>query len=163
LKDLRQAVWAVDPNLPLFSVNTLDDLYRRSMAQTSFTLILLAAAGGMALFLGVVGLYGVVAYSVSQRTREIGVRMALGAEPRRLTGMFVREGLTLAIAGVVLGTAGALLSVRLMASLLFGVSASDPATFALVAAGLVVTLLVATYLPSRRAAAVHPATALRAE
>jgi putative ABC transport system permease protein len=163
LKEIRQAVWSVDSNLPLFSVQTLDDLYRRSMARTSFTLILLGVAGGMALLLGIVGLYGVIAYSVAQRTREIGIRMALGAQPALLTRMFLRDGLQLASIGVVIGVTGALLAVRLMSSLLFNVSAVDPATYALVSAGLVLTALIATYLPSRRAAAVDPAVALRTE
>jgi predicted permease len=161
--DIRQAVWGVDPNLPLFSTTTLDELYRRSMARTSFTLILLGVAGAMALFLGIVGLYGVIAYSVSQRTREIGIRMALGAQPGLLIRMFLRDGLTLAVLGVVLGVVAALAAVRLMSSLLFHVSATDPMTYVVVSAALVITSLVATYVPSRRAAAVHPAIALRTE
>jgi ABC-type antimicrobial peptide transport system permease subunit len=117
----------------------------------------------MALFLGIVGLYGVIAYSVAQRTREIGIRMALGAQPALLTRMFLRDGLQLASIGVVIGVTGALLAVRMMSSLLFNVSTVDPATYTLVSAGLVVTALIATYLPSRRAAAVDPAVALRTE
>ncbi len=162
-KDLQQAVWAVDPNVPLFAVRTLDQFYRRSLARTSFTLLLVGVAGGLALLLGVIGLYGVIAYSVSQRTREIGIRLALGARPDRLTGMFVWDGLRLAIVGVACGLTAAFFAVRLMSSLLFGVSAVDPLTYALVSAGLVLTSVVATYLPSRRAAGVHPALALRAE
>jgi ABC-type antimicrobial peptide transport system permease subunit len=163
MKDIRQAIAAVDPDMPLFGARTLDDYYRRSMARTSFMLILLGVAGGMALLLGLVGLYGVIAYSVSQRTREIGIRMALGAQPALLTQMFLRDGLRLTLIGVVLGIAGAIAGVRLMSSLLFQVSSVDPATYALMSAGLVATALAATYLPSRRAAALEPATALRAD
>ncbi len=162
-KDLRQAVWSVNPNLPLFSVQTLGELYRRSMARTSFMLTLLGVAGSMALLLGVVGLYGVIAYSVSQRTNEIGVRMALGAQPSLLIGMFLRDGLRLILVGVVCGVGGALAAVRLMSALLFQVSPVDPATYLLVSAGLIVTSLLATYLPSRRAASINPAIALRGE
>ena len=163
LKDMQQAVWTVKPNLPLFSVNTVDVFYRRSMARTTFTLIVLGAVGSMALLLAVIGLYGVVAYSVSQRTREIGVRLALGAEPGTLATMFVRDGLRLAVVGVVVGLAGAFALVRLMSSLLFGVSAIDPITYVVVSAALFLTALGATYVPSRRAASVDPAIVLRGE
>ena len=163
LKEVRQAVWSVDPNLPLYAVHTLDYFYQRSMARTSFTLIMLGVAGSMALLLGVVGIYGVIAYSVSQRTREIGIRMALGAQQHILTNMFVRHGLQLTGVGVGCGLVAAILVVRLMSSLLFHVSAMDPATYAIVSAGLLVTAFLASYLPSRRAAAVDPVAALRAE
>src|SRR4029077_5378989 len=118
MKDVREAVWAVDPNLPLADVHTLQYFYRKSMARTSFTLIMIGVAGSMALLLGVVGLYGVIAYSVSQRTREIGIRMALGAQRKTLTGMFVRHGLLLTGIGVACGLAVAVVAVRLMSSLL---------------------------------------------
>jgi predicted permease len=163
MKDIRQAIAATDANMPIFSTRTLDEYYRRSMARTSFMLILLGVAGGMALLLGVVGLYGVIAYSVSQRTREIGIRMALGAQPNLLMTMFLRDGLRLTLIGVVLGVGGAIAGVRLMSSLLFQVSSVDPVTYALMSILLVITALVATYLPSRRAAALEPSTALRAE
>ncbi len=163
MRDAQQAVWSVNASLPLFSARTMGELYRRSMARTSFTLILLGVAGVMALFLGVVGLYGVIAYSVSQRTREIGIRMALGAQPELLTGMFVWDGLRLAAIGVVCGVTAAFFAVRLMSSLLFHVSAADPVTYAVVSVGLVVTSLLATYLPSRRAAGIDPAIALRGD
>ena len=107
MNEVRRAVWSVDPDLPLADVHTLDYLYRRSMARTSFTLVMLALAGGMALLLGVVGLYGVIAYSVSQRRREIGIRMALGARHQELTGMFVRHALVLTGVGVACGLAAA--------------------------------------------------------
>ncbi len=107
LAEARQAIWSVNANLPVFQVRTLKDVYDRSMARTSFTLVMLAIAGGMALVLGVVGIYGVIAYAVSQRTREIGIRIALGAPPAGLQRMFVRHGLLLAGIGAVLGVAGA--------------------------------------------------------
>ena len=163
LKDLQQAVWSVTPGVPLFSVSTVDAHYRRSLARTTFTLIVLGAVGGMAFLLAVIGLYGVSAYAVSQRTREIGVRLALGAEPSLLTRMFVRDALRLAIVGVFIGLAGSALIVRMMSSLLFQVSSVDPLTYIVVSFGLMVTSFAAAYLPSRRAAGVDPAIVLRAE
>ena len=133
------------------------------MARTSFTLVMLALAGGMALLLGVVGLYGVIAYSVSQRTREIGIRMALGARQPQLTGMFVRHGLWLTAAGVGFGLVAAFALMRLMSSLLFKVRPVDPVTYLAVSIGLIATAMLASYLPSRRAAVVDPVEALRAE
>jgi putative ABC transport system permease protein len=163
MSEVRRSVWSVDPNLPLANVHTLDYYYSKSMARTSFTLVMLALAGGMALLLGVVGLYGVIAYSVSQRTREIGIRMALGAQRRELTGMFVNHALWLTGVGVLFGMAAALALTRLMSALLFGVKAADPITFIGMSAGLIGTAALASYLPSRRAAAVNPVEALRAE
>jgi putative ABC transport system permease protein len=163
LKEIREAVWSVNPNLPLSSVHTLGYFYTRSMARTSFTLIMLAVAGGMALLLGVVGIYGVIACSVSQRVREIGIRMALGAQRQSLTGMFVRHGLFLTGIGIAFGLTAAIIVMRLMSSLLFQVNSVDPATYAAVTLGLVATAFMASYLPSRRAATVDPVEALRAE
>jgi ABC-type antimicrobial peptide transport system permease subunit len=163
MNDVRRAVWSVDPDLPLSDVHTLDYLYRRSMARTSFTLVMLGLAGGMALLLGVVGLYGVIAYSVSQRRREIGIRMALGAQHQELTGMFVRHALALTGVGVACGLAAAPALTRLMSSLLFGVRSVDSATYAAVSLGLIATAALASYLPARHAAAVNPAESLRAE
>jgi predicted permease len=163
LKEVRQAVWSLDANLPLADVRTLDDYYRKSMARTAFTLVMLAVAGGMALLLGVVGIYGVIAYSVSQRTREIGIRVALGAQHGQLAGMFVRHGLLLTAVGVACGLGAAIALTRLMSSLLFEVSPVDPLTYGAVAIGLVLAAALASYLPSRRAAAVDPVEALRAE
>jgi predicted permease len=163
MNELRQAVWSVDANLPVYSVHTADYYYQRSMARTSFTLVMLGIAGAMALLLGTVGLYGVIAYSVSQRTREIGIRMALGAEEGQLSGMFVRQGLLLTGIGVVCGLAGALAVMRLMSSLLFNVNPIDPVTYVAVIVGLAGTALLASYLPSRRARSVDPVVALRAE
>ena len=160
---VRQAVWSVDPNLPLADVHTGEYYYSRSLARTSFTLIMLGVAGAMALLLGVVGIYGVIAYSVSQRTREIGIRMALGAQLPTLTGMFVRQGMLLTGIGVAAGLVVSFLVMRLMSSLLFGVKAMDPITYVAVSVGLAATAFLACYLPSRRAAGVDPVEALRAE
>lgn len=163
LKEVREAVWSVNPNLPLSRVETLSYYYSRSMARTSFTLIMLAVAGGMALLLGVVGIYGVIACSVSQRVREIGIRMALGAQQQNVTGIFIRHGLLLTGIGVAFGLVAAFIAMRLMSSLLFHVSPVDPVTYIAVTLGLLLTAFIASYLPSRRAATVDPVDALRAE
>jgi predicted permease len=163
MKDVRAAVWAVNPNLPLADVHTIQYFYDRSLARTTFTLIMIGVAGSMALLLGVVGLYGVIAYSVSQRKREIGIRMAIGAQTKELTNMFVRHGLILTGIGVACGLVAALILMRFMASILFGVSPIDPITYIAVSLGLAATALLASYVPSRRAAAVDPVDALRAE
>jgi putative ABC transport system permease protein len=163
MSEVRRAVWSVDSNLPLADVHTVDYLYRTSMARTSFTLVMLAIAGSMALLLGMVGLYGVIAYSVSQRRREIGIRSALGAQQWELTGMFVRHAMHLTGGGVTCGLVAALALTRLMSSLLFGIKPNDPATFAVVTIVLVSSAAVSSYLPARGAAAVNPIEALRAE
>lgn len=163
LKNVREAVWSVDRNLPVAAVHTLDYYYGKSLARTSFTLIMLGVAGGMALLLGVVGIYGVIAYSVSQRTREIGIRMALGAQQQKLTRMFVSHGLLLTGVGVMCGLLAAIVSMRLLTSLLFNVKPVDPVTYGAASLGLVATAWLASYLPSRRAATVDPVEALRAE
>ncbi len=163
MKDVRQAVWSVDPNLPLAGVRTAEYYYRTSMARTSFTLLMLGVAGAMALLLGTVGIYGVIAYSVSQRTREIGIRMALGAQRQELTGMFVRHGLMLTGIGVAIGLVAAALSMRFLSTLLFGVKPVDLITYSAVSIGLAATALLACYIPSRKAATVDPMIALRGE
>lgn len=163
LKEVREAVWSVNPNLPLAGVHTLNYFYTRSMARTSFTLIMLAVAGGMALLLGVIGIYGVIACSVSQRVREIGIRMALGAQQQNVTGIFIRHGLLLTGIGLVFGLVASFIVMRLMASLLFHVNPTDPITYIAVTLGLLLTAFIASYLPSRRAATVDPVDALRAE
>jgi len=163
VKEIQQQVWSVNPDVPLADVSTLGELYTKSMARTSFTLVMLCIAGSMALLLGVIGIYGVISYSVSQRTREIGIRMALGAQRSALTSMFVRQGLLLAGIGAACGLIAAFAAMRLMASLLFHVSPMDPPTYLVVTVGVVVTACIACYLPSRRAAAVDPVDALRAE
>ena len=161
--ELSQSVWAVNPNLPVSGVRTLQDIYDASLARTSFTLVMLGIAGGMALLLGVGGLYGVISYSVAQRSREIGIRIALGAQARAVTRMFVTHGLALAGVGVAIGLAVALSIMRLMSSLLFDVSPLDPLTYALVSVALITATLLASYVPALRATRVDPITALRAE
>lgn len=163
MKEVQQKVWSVDSDLPLADPTTLGELYTKSMARTSFTLIMLSIAGSMALLLGIIGIYGVISYSVSQRTREIGIRMALGAQQKKLTAMFVRQGLWLTGVGIVAGLVSAFLAVRLMSSLLFGVSAMDPSTYVITSLSVIAVAWLACYLPSRRAAAVDPTLALRSE
>ena len=163
MNEVQQKVWSVDSDLPLADPTTLGELYSKSMARTSFTLIMLSIAGGMALLLGIIGIYGVISYSVSQRTREIGIRMALGAQQKKLTAMFVRQGLWLTGVGIVAGLVSAFLAVRLMSSLLFGVSPMDPSTYLVTSLCVVAIAWLACYLPSRRAAAVDPTLALRSE
>jgi predicted permease len=161
--EIGRAVWSVNSELPLASVRTLDSMVQASMARTSFTLVMLALAGAMALLLGVAGIYGVLSYSVSQRTREIGIRMALGAQQREVTNMFVRYGLRLAAIGIGCGVASALLLMRLLRSLLFDVSPTDPLTYVSVCLGLGAATLLASYVPALRATSVNPINSLRAE
>jgi len=163
MKEVQRAVWSVDSDTPLAHVHTLGYFYTRSMARTSFTLVMLCVAGAMALLLGVVGIYGVISYSVTQRTREIGIRMALGAQRQTITGMFVRQGLLLTGVGIAFGLVAAFVFVRFMSSLLFHVSPIDPATYIAITLLTVTIAYVACYLPSRRAAIVEPVNALRAE
>ena len=163
LTEARQAIWSVNGRQPVFLVTTLKQLYDQSMTRTSFTLVMLAMAGGMALLLGIVGIYGVIAYAVSQRTREIGIRIALGAPPPLLLRVFVRQGVLLSGVGAVLGLAAAAGLTRLMSSLLFGVTPLDPVTYAAVSALLILAAVLASYLPARRAMAIDPVEALRAE
>jgi putative ABC transport system permease protein len=163
LKEIREAVWAVNPNLPVTGIRTMAEVYRGSMARSSFTLVMLAIAGSMALLLGVVGIYGVISYSVSQRTREIGIRIALGAQPRTLRAMVVRHGVFLAGIGVVIGLVGAAAVTRIMASFLFDVSAVDPITYGAVSVGLLAAAAFASYIPAYKASVVNPVDALRAE
>jgi predicted permease len=161
--EMQQAVWSVNPNLPLSSVLTLDEIQADSMAQTSFAMVMLAIAASVALLLGVVGIYGVIAYIASQRTREIGIRMALGAQSGDVSRLFLRHGMLLMAGGIVLGVVGALAVTRVLSALLFGVSAADPLTYAAVSVGLAAIGLLATYIPVRRASRVDPLAALRAE
>ena len=163
LNEVRQAVWSVNANLPLSDVHTVDYFYQRSMARTSFTLIMLAVAGAMALLLGVIGIYGVIAYSVTQRRREIGIRMALGAQQQTVSGMFVRHGLILTAIGVVCGLIAAAAAMRLMSSLLFHVKPVDPVTYLGMSAGIVIVAYLASYVPARKASSVDPMDTLRAE
>jgi predicted permease len=163
LKELQQAVWSVNSSLPLAQLQTLGDVYSRSMARTSFILLMLGIAGAMALLMGVVGIYGVISYVVSQRRREIGIRVALGAQAGEVKRMFVRYGLAPAAIGIACGLGVSVALTRLMASLLFGISPLDPMTYASVPIILATAAVLASYLPARRAAAVDPAEILRAE
>jgi predicted permease len=163
MSEAQQAVWSVNPDLPLADTTTVGELYTKSMARTSFTLIMLCVAGSMALLLGIVGIYGVISYAVSQRTREIGIRMALGAQREALTRMFVRQGLMLAGIGAIAGLGVAFFVMRLMTSLLFNVSPVDPWTYCVATLCILAVAWLACYLPSRRAAVVNPVNALRAE
>ena len=162
LNQVRQAMWSVNASLPV-SARTMRDVYDQSLAQTSFTLVMLAIAASMALLLGVVGIYGVISYTVSQRRREIGIRAALGAQQGELKAMFVRHGLALAGIGVVIGLGAAAGLTRLMSTLLYGITPLDPVTYAVVPIILVIATVLASYLPARRAASVDPVEALRAE
>jgi predicted permease len=163
LKEVRQAVWSMNPDVPLANIQTLEEIYRGSMARSSFTLVMLAIAGGMALLLGIVGIYGVISYSVSQRTREMGIRIALGAEQGWLTAMVVRHGVLLAAIGVAAGLVATVALSRIMSSMLFDVRPVDPLTYVVVSAGLLLSAAGASYLPAHRASAINPVEALRAE
>ena len=163
LGELQQAVWSINPGLPLARPTTLDVLYDRSMSRTSFTLAMLAIAGGMALLLGVCGIYGVIAYAVAQRRREIGIRMALGAQAHQIRAMFLRRGLLVATVGLLAGLGAAVASTPLMQAILFGVEPLDPITFATMPVVLTVAAVLATYLPARRAMLIDPVETMRAE
>jgi ABC-type antimicrobial peptide transport system permease subunit len=155
-------VWSVNSSLPV-SPRTMSEVYDQALARTSFTLVMLAIAASMALLLGVVGIYGVISYAVSQRRREIGIRAALGAQQGELKGMFVRDGLALAGIGVVIGLGAAAGLTRLMSSLLYGITPLDPVTYLAVALFLILATVLASYLPARKAASVAPLEVLRAE
>jgi predicted permease len=163
INEMQQAVWSVNSNLPLADISTMQEIYSQSMARTSFTLVMLAIAGSMALALGILGIYGVISYGVSQRTREIGIRLALGAHKGELKWMFVRSALLLTAVGVAIGMGTAATLMHLMKSLLFGISPLDTFTYITVPLVLAASAAFASYLPARRAAAVDPVEALRAE
>lgn len=161
MKAIQQKVWMVNPNVPLANSETMGDLYAKSMARTSFALVMLCISGGIALLLGTVGIYGVIAYSVSLRTREIGIRMALGAQRGAVVGTFVRQGMLLTVLGLAIGLVIASATMRFMSALLYGVSADDPITYITITCAVAIAALLACYLPSRRAAEVDPVLALR--
>jgi predicted permease len=163
INEMQQAVWSVNSSLPVADISTMQDIYSESMARTSFTLVMLAIAGTMALALGILGIYGVISYAVSQRTREIGIRMALGAKKSGLVWMFVRSALVLTGVGMAIGLGAAAALMRLMGTLLFGISPLDPLTFIAVPVALVAAAALASYLPARRTTAIDPVEALRAE
>ncbi len=163
LNQVQQAVWSVNASLPVASVRTMQEIYGKSMARTSFTLVMLGIAAVMALALGIIGIYGVISYAVSQQTREIGIRLALGAQKGELRWMFVRSALILTGVGVAIGLAAAAGLTQLMKSLLFGVSPMDPFTYLAIPVVLAACAMLASYLPARRAASINPVEALRAE
>jgi hypothetical protein len=163
LNDVRRTIWSVNPNAPVADIQTLEQIYAKSMARTSFTLVMLAIATGMALLLGLIGIYGVISYVVSQRTREIGIRMAFGASHHAVQGMFIRYALSFVILGVVSGISVAAVVTRTMQTLLFETSPLDPLTYGAVSLLLFIAALFASYFPARRATAIDPADALRIE
>ncbi|HWF08226.1 MAG TPA: FtsX-like permease family protein, partial [Bryobacteraceae bacterium] len=163
LAEVRQAVWSVNKSLPTAALQTMQVVYGRSLARTSFTVVMLVIAGGMALLLGIIGIYGVISYAVSQRRREIGIRLALGAARGELRSMFVRHGALLFGVGAVIGLAASVGVTRLLKSLLFGVSPLDPTTYVAVPLVLGLAVMLASYLPARRASLVDPAETLRME
>ena len=163
LNEIKQAIWAVNASLPLGSARTMQEAYDKSMARTSFTLVMLSIAASAALVLGLVGIYGVIAYTVSQRTREIGIRLVLGAQQAEVKRIFVRSGLALVGVGILAGLTAAVALTQAMASVLFGVDPLDPVTFAAVPLVLLTAALVASYVPARRVAAISPVEALKAE
>jgi hypothetical protein len=161
LNELALAVQSVNSSLPLGNVRTLSEIQALSMAPTSFAMTMLGIAAGIALLLALVGVYGVVAYIAAERTHEVGIRMALGAQAREVRRLFLRHGLVLALTGIVLGLGAATLLTPLTSALLYGVAPVDPATYIAVSIALVAVTLVATYLPARRASRVQPVIALR--
>jgi predicted permease len=163
LRQIEQSVWKVNSNLSIAAIQSLGDIQRRSFARTSFTLVMLAIAGSMALVLGVIGLYGVISYTVARRRREVGIRIALGAEPATVKQMFVGHALRLTIAGLSLGLIAAAGLSRFMGSLLFDVTPLDPTTYSTAAAILATAACLASYLPARRAARFDPIETLRSE
>ena|SRR5687767_755467 len=163
VQEIRQAVRSVNASIPVAEERTMRDLYAGSLARTSFTLVMLAIAGAMALALGVIGIYGVIAYVVSQRTREIGIRMALGARPRHLERMFLLQGLALTVVGIVVGLVGAMALGHLMSSLLFGIGPMDPAAYIAALGITIAAAALASYVPARRAATVDPIETLKTE
>jgi putative ABC transport system permease protein len=160
---VRSAIWSIDSEQPVSQINAMESLVSNSVAQARFNTLLLGLFASIAMILAAVGVYGVMNYSVSQRTHEIGIRMALGAARRDILSLVLRQGITLAATGVGIGLAGAYLVTRLMESLLFGVSATDFTTFAGVALMLVLVAVLASYIPARRATRVDPIVALRYE
>ena len=159
----RADLASLDRDLPMAAVRTMDQVIGRSIAERRFTMLLLATFAAVAVLLAAIGVYGVLAYLVSQRTQEIGVRLAIGATPADVARLFVREGAGLTLIGVLCGLAGAVAATRALSTLLFGVTTTDPLTFAAVAGVLALVALLASYVPARRAARVDPMAALRAE
>jgi len=163
INEIRQTVWSVNGNVPIALQRTMQDLYAGSLARTSFALVMLVIAGSMALALSIVGIYGVIAFVVAQRTREIGIRMALGAKRRDVRAMFLRHGLTLSAVGLCVGLVAALALTRLMSSLLFGIEPTDVTTYVAALGIILAAAALASYLPARRASAIDPGQTLNAE
>jgi len=160
---VRREISALDKDVPIFNVKTMKEVLYESVARERFTVLLLAIFAAVALILSAVGIYGVMSYAVTQRTHEIGIRMALGASVSDVLGLVVRQGIKLALGGVGLGVAGAFALTRLIEKLLFGVGATDPLTFTVISLLLTFVALLACWLPARRAAKVDPMIALRYE
>ena len=160
---IRQEVWALDKNLPVKNIRTMDEMMEGLVATRRFNMLLLAGLAAAALLLASIGIYGLISYSVAQRTHEIGIRMALGAQARDVLGLVIWQGLSLAFAGVGIGLIASLFLTRLVSSMLFGVSATDPATFALVSTLLIGIALLACAVPAHRATKIDPMAALRYE
>jgi putative ABC transport system permease protein len=160
---VREQIRALDPSVPVYDVKTMQEIVYESLARERFIMLLMALFAALALALAAVGIYGVVSYATAQRTHEIGIRMALGAQARDVLRLMIRQGLSPVLVGVGLGLLAALALTRLMSSLLYGVSATDPLTFGTVALLLTAVSLLACYLPARRATRVDPLTALRYE
>ena len=160
---VKSQIWKIDNRIPVTKVLTMSEVMAASVAGQRFNMLLLGLFAGVAMLLAGVGIYGVMSYSVTQRTHEIGVRMALGASSRDVLRMILRQGAVVTLAGLGVGLAGAFALTRLMSSLLYGVTATDPATFAVISVALVVVALAACYIPARRATRVDPMIALRYE
>ena len=161
--EIRQQVWSIDKDQPVFAVRTMEEVRASSVSLYSFSSVSLGIFAAIALLLAAMGIYGVMSYAVTQRTQEIGIRMALGARAANVMSLVVRNGMTLALIGVVAGLAGAFGLTRLLASLLVGISPTDVLTFTSVTLGLLVVALLACYIPARRATKVDPLVALRYE
>jgi putative ABC transport system permease protein len=158
---IRNAIWSVDKDQPVSNINAMDEVVSRAVARQRFSMLLLAIFAGLALVLAAVGIYGVMSYSVAQQTRDIGIRMALGAQRSDVLKMTVMQGLKLVALGLVIGMAAAFMLTRVMASLLFGISATDPLTFVTIAVLLLAVAALASYIPALRATRVDPMIALR--
>ena len=160
---VRKAIWRVDSDQPMWKIRSVEFLVQRSIADRKFLLALMVIFAGLALTLSVIGLYGVISYLVQQRTQEIGIRMALGAQARHILGLILKQGVTLVSIGLALGLVAAFFMTRLMSHMLFGISATDPWTFAVISLLLGAIALLACYFPARRAARLEPMNALAHE